>query len=57
MLGDRVGNWSAPHFIRQTIAESGLTPCSATMWPFWTLLLGQSFPHTFKQPAELFDTL
>ncbi len=39
------------------IAESGLTPHSATMKPLWSLLLGQSFPHTFEQPVELFDTL
>ncbi len=57
MLRDRIGNWSAPHFSKQMIAESGLTPDSAIMLPFWTLLLGQSFPHTFEQPAELFDTL
>ncbi len=45
MLGDRIGNWSVPHFIKQMIADSSLTPC-------W-----QSFPHTFEQPTELFDTL
>ncbi len=45
MLGDRIGNWSAPHFIKQVIAESGLTPHSAIMWPLWTLLFGRSFPQ------------
>ncbi len=45
MLGDRIGNWSVPHFIKQLIAESGLTQ----RW--------QSFPRTFEQPMELFDTL
>ncbi len=57
MLGDRIEYWSAPHFIKQMIAESGLTPHSGTMWPLWTLCLGLLFPHTFEQPAELFDTL
>ncbi len=51
MLGDRIGNQRAPHFIKQMIAESGLTPHSATMWPLWTLILRQSVKHTFEQLA------
>ncbi len=57
MLGDRIGNRSALHFIKQMKAESGLTPHSATMRPLWTLIFGQSVPHTFEQPADLLDTL
>ncbi len=38
------------------IAERGLTLRSATMRPLWAFLR-QSFPHTFEQPVELFDTL
>ncbi len=45
MLGDRIGNWSVPDFIKQLMAKSGLTP-------HW-----QSFENTFEQPTELFDTL
>ncbi len=51
-----MGIWSASHFIKQMIAESGLTPHSATTWPLWTLLYGQSVLHTFEQPADLLDT-
>ncbi len=57
MLEDGIWNWSAPHFIKQIIAESGLTPHFATVWPFWTLHPRQLFPHTFEQHTELFDTL
>ncbi len=54
MLGDRIGNRSAIHFIKQMIAESGLTPHSATMLPLWTLHLGLLFPHTFEQLLSFF---
>ncbi len=57
MLRGRIGNWSAPHFIKQMKTESSLTPHSATIWPLWTLLFGQSIPHNFKQPPDLLDTL
>ncbi len=59
MLGDRIGNWRAPHFIKQIIADSrewfNTKLCyhvTTLDTPFPTVI-----PHTFEQPAELLDAL
>ncbi len=49
MLGE-----NAPHFTKQMVAKRGLTPRSATTSPLPILLFGQSLPHTFEQPVDLF---
>ncbi len=48
---------NAPHFMKQIVTERGSTPRSTTVSPLSPLLLGWSFPHTFGQPADLFNAL
>ncbi len=54
MLRDRIGIWSVPHFMKQVIAESGLTPRSATRWPLWTFHLRQVIPTHFPTTCGAF---
>ncbi len=48
---------TAPQFTKQMVIQHSLTPRSATVSLLPILILGQFFPHTFEQPADLFHTL